>query len=146
MLSYFTKASLSHLAEKTDEMRILWIWPVLCISLGLTGCYFGPINILEANVPPEIVSSNKAPWDGPLRLESGTNIYAFVVDEDPESLRYEWLLSDEGWVDDARTLSPGATQIYLEADPKLDGQRLTLSVFDAERQFDSVYWDLEVLR
>lgn len=127
-------------------MRLLWFWPALCIPLGLTGCYFGPINILEADVPPEIASSNKAPWNGPLRLESGTSIYAFVVDEDPESLRYEWLLSDEGWVDNARTLSPGATQIYLDADPKLDGQRLTLSVFDAEQQSDSIYWDLEVLR
>lgn len=145
-MSYFANRAHTQSIAKPFGVRLLWIWPVFCISTGLTGCYFGPINILEADVPPEIASSNKAPWDGPLRLESGTNIYAFVLDEDPESLRYEWLLSDEGWVDNARTLSPGATQLYLDADPKLDGQRLTLSVFDVEQQFDSIYWDLEVLR
>ncbi len=146
MLSYFPATDRSRFAEMADAVRLLWFWPALCIPLGLTGCYFGPIYILEADVPPEIASSNKAPWDGPLQLEGGTNIYAFVLDEDPESLRYEWSLSDEGRVDNAITLSPGATQIYLDAEPKLDGQRLTLSVFDSERQSDSIYWDLEVLR
>lgn len=146
MLSYLPAARRERLANIADAVRIVSIWPALCILVGLTGCYFGPIYILEADLPPEIASSNKAPWNGPLRLEGGTNVYAFVLDEDPESLRYEWLLSDEGWVDSAITLSPGATQIYLEADPKLDGQRLTLSVFDTEQQFDSIYWDLEVLR
>jgi hypothetical protein len=145
-LSYFANLAQTKSTVKPDGVRILWIWPVFCIPLGLTGCYFGPIKILEADVPPEIVSSNKAPWDGPLQLEGGTNIYAYVQDEDQGTLRFEWLLSDEGWVDSAQTLSPGATQIYLDADPKLDGQRLTLSVYDSAQHFDSVYWDLEVLR
>ncbi|MED5369912.1 MAG: hypothetical protein VX899_02765 [Myxococcota bacterium] len=97
-------------------------------------------------MPPVFISSNKEPVNATMVIEQSTNVFVIMSDEDPETLRYEWVLSEDGWVENAKTVSPGATQVFLEADPDLDGQRLTLTAIDREQQYTSVFWQLEVLR
>lgn len=146
MLSSFQPPGGGTQTRKPDGVGILGLWPALCILTGLSGCYFGPINPIEEDMPPVFISSNKEPVNATMVIEQSTNVFVIMSDEDPETLRYEWVLSEDGWVENAKTVSPGATQVFLEADPDLDGQRLTLTAIDREQQYTSVFWQLEVLR
>ncbi|MCP4804834.1 MAG: hypothetical protein GY913_19570 [Proteobacteria bacterium] len=127
-------------------MGFFGIWPVACILVGLTGCYFGPIEGIPSNTPPEIVSFNVEP-DTVLSIENDSQkVVVHATDDDETTLQALWFLSRDGEIRDARTsFDPFRTEITLSRDPDLDGQRLEVIVTDGFFQ-TSASWQLEVVQ
>jgi hypothetical protein len=111
-----------------------------------SACYFGKIEVIDTDMPPLILTYNKTPMQT-LPLESSeVRVFVLVSDENPDTLRYEWFLSESGSIDDSKRLPGGGTEVVLKTDDSLDGQRLHLSIIDEMVQQTSTWWDLEVVR
>lgn len=135
----------SHLKDP-DGRGIGRLWLALCMLSVCSACYFGKIEVIDNDMPPIILTYNKTPMQT-LPLESSeVRVFVLVSDENPDTLRYEWFLSESGSIDDAKRLPGGGTEVVLKTDESLDGQRLHLSIVDQMVQQTSTWWDLEVVR
>lgn len=112
----------------------------------LSACYFGPIEGIPSNTPPEIVSWNVPPESELLIEHDSQKVVVHATDDDETSLQALWFLSRDGEIRDARTsFDPFRTEITLGRDAELDGQTLEVIVTDG-RYPTSVRWQLKVVQ
>ena len=131
---------------KAHGVGIFGIWPAACILAGTTACYFGPIQGIPSNTPPQIVSYNVQP-DTVLTIEHDSQkVVVHAMDDDESTLEALWFLSRDGEIRDARTsFDPFRTEVTLSRDAALDGQTLEVIVTDGFFQ-TSARWQLEVVQ
>ena len=110
-----------------------------------SGCYFGPIELVDSNAPPVIRDSNYLDGETIVIEQDEQFIYIFVQDEEPEFLTFSWTLSLDGIIPDAERYLDGRSQVSLSnTNPYLEGQLLRCTVSDGS-QTTAISWPLEVI-
>jgi hypothetical protein len=128
----------------------LRMWHALCMSFGLSGCYFWfPLIEEPQNVPPTITASYPAAGDTWV-LEPGLN-KAFVLVQDPdagdpERLEYFWTIGRFGEQGTAVPIAGNevGSWLHLIADDKYDGNVLSVRVTDPQGGADDISWELSI--
>lgn len=126
------------------------LWHALCMSTGLSGCYFWfPLVEEPQNVSPTITASYPAP-NADWILEPGLN-KAFVRVQDPDEghadrLEYFWTLGRYGEQGTAVPITGNevGSWLHLTADQKFDGSVLTCRVVDPAGGADDISWTIVV--
>lgn len=112
--------------------------------IGVSGCYFGPIELVDSNEPPTFKDSNYLDGETIVIQSERQFIYVYVQDEEPEFLTFSWTLSHDGIIPDAESYLDGRSQVSLSnTNELLDGQVLRCLVSDGS-QTASMSWPLEV--
>jgi len=118
--------------------------------LSAPACVIGPIEVLQVDTAPEIVSGGPAPGGSVVTIERDpTKFWVQVRDEEPGQLAYLWTLSRDGPLatsqeSDSNNPAIGGSEIELPRDADLDGQVLSVLILDAASQVQ-VTWVLEVI-
>lgn len=113
--------------------------------MSLSGCYFGPIELVDSNAPPVIKDSNYLNGETIVIEQDRQFIYVYVQDEEPEFLSFSWTLSRDGIIPDAERYLDGRSQVSLSnSNTDLEGQILRCLVSDGS-QTTSISWPLEVV-
>lgn len=128
--------------QRRDVVPLLGLWHVLCCVVGGTSCYYGPVDPVTQNQPPELASWSDPPGDAILLDRSPTKVWVSATDAEGDPLTFLWLLSEDGPLRDALS-DQISSQVDLWPEEGLEAQVLSVEVRDGQ-DITTTSWPLEL--